>query len=170
MINKLEMFVQETQTQVKHHIDLAWLYLNVSLLLSRDTVTLLLLKQMLSEPNRPCTNISILTINHHHHHHHYQSVLPKGRSFTANSGTKAAVLPKGRSSTANSGTKVAVLQDMSRCGGFPLLSAPHSLFSIWTDLKRSVKIPGAPTWRWEECIWLTVPSGLHRKSLQGYPS
>ena len=37
------------------------------------------------------------------------SVLPKGRPFDANSGTKAAVLPKGRSSTANSGTKVAVL-------------------------------------------------------------
>ena len=32
------------------------------------------------------------------------SVLPKGRSFTANSGTKAAILPKGRSSIANSGT------------------------------------------------------------------
>ena len=32
------------------------------------------------------------------------SVLPKGRFFTASSGTKAAVLPKGRSSTANSGT------------------------------------------------------------------
>ena len=32
------------------------------------------------------------------------SVLPKGRSFTANSGTKAAVLPKDRSFIANSGT------------------------------------------------------------------
>ena len=32
------------------------------------------------------------------------SVLPKGRSFAANSGTKAAFLPKGRSSIANSGT------------------------------------------------------------------
>ena len=32
------------------------------------------------------------------------SVLPKGRSFTANSGTKAAILPKGRYSIANSGT------------------------------------------------------------------
>ena len=32
------------------------------------------------------------------------SVLPKGRSFTANSGTKSAILPKGRSSIANSGT------------------------------------------------------------------
>ena len=40
--------------------------------------------------------------------HHHQSVLHKGRTFTANSGTKTAVLPKGRSSTANSGTKVAV--------------------------------------------------------------
>ena len=36
---------------------------------------------------------------------HHQSVLPKGRSFTANVGTKVAVLSKGRSSTANSGTK-----------------------------------------------------------------
>ena len=32
--------------------------------------------------------------NHHHYHHHQPSILPKGRSFTANSGTKAAVLPK----------------------------------------------------------------------------
>ena len=61
------------------------------------------------------------------HHHH---VLPKGRSFSANSGTKAAILPKVRSSIANSGTKAAVLLGMNRCGSFPLLSAPHSHFSI----------------------------------------
>ena len=59
-----------------------------------------------------------------------QSVLRKGRSFTANSGTKAVVLPKGRSSTANLGTKVVVLLGMNRCSRFPLLSAPYSLFSI----------------------------------------
>ena len=41
--------------------------------------------------------------------HHHQSVLPKDRSFTANSGTKAAVLNKGRSSTGNKRTQVAVL-------------------------------------------------------------
>ena len=40
---------------------------------------------------------------------HHQNVLHKGRSFTANSGTKAEILPKGRSSTANSGAKVIVL-------------------------------------------------------------
>ena len=74
---------------------------------------------------------------------------------------------EGRSSTANSGTKVAVLPGMNRCGSFPLLSAPRSLFSIWTDLKTSEKIPGAPTWRWWEWIWLTGPSGLHRNSPQG---
>ena len=45
--------------------------------------------------------------------------------------------------------------------------APDSLFSIWTDLKRSEKIPGAPTWRWGEWIWLTGPSALHRNSPQG---
>ena len=98
---------------------------------------------------------------------YYQSVLPKGRSFTANSGTKATVLSKGRSSTTNSGTKVAVLLGMNKCGSFPMLSVPHSLLSIWTDLKRSEKIPGAPAWRWGEWIWLTGPSGLHRNSPQG---
>ena len=56
---------------------------------------------------------------------------------------------------------------MNRCGSFPLLSAPHSLFSIWTNLERSEKIPGAPTRRWGEWIWLTGPSGLHRNSPQG---
>ena len=56
---------------------------------------------------------------------------------------------------------------MNRCGSFPLLSASHSHFSIWTILKRSEKIPGAPTRRWGEWIWLTGPSGLHRNSTQG---
>ena len=79
----------------------------------------------------------------------------------------AAILPKGRSSTANSGTFVAVLLGMYRCGNFPLPSAPYSLFSIWTSLKRSEKIPGAPTRRWGEWIRLTGPSGLHRNSPQG---
>ena len=55
----------------------------------------------------------------------------------------------------------------NKSGSFPLLSAPHSLFSIWTGLKRSEKIPGASTRRWGECIWLTGPSGLHRNSPQG---
>ena len=58
------------------------------------------------------------------------SVMPKGKSFTANSGIKAAILPKGRYYIANSGTYVAVLLGKNRCGSFPLLSAPHSLFSI----------------------------------------
>ena len=95
------------------------------------------------------------------------SILPKGRSFTENSETKVAVLLKGRSSTTNSGTQAAVLLGMHRCGSFPLLSAPHSLFSIWTDLKRSEMIQGAPTWRRGEWIWLTGPSGLHRNLPQG---
>ena len=97
---------------------------------------------------------------------HNQSILPKGKSFTANSGTEAAFLLKGRSSTANWGAKVAVLLRINRCSSIPLLSAPHSLFRIWTELERSEKIPGAPTWRWGEWIWLTGPSGLHRNSPQ----
>ena len=95
------------------------------------------------------------------------SILPKGKYFTANLGIKAAVLLKGRSSTANSGTQAAVLLGMDRCGSFPLLSAPHPLFIIWTYLKRTEKIPGAPTWRWGEWVWLTGLSGLHRNSPQG---
>ena len=55
------------------------------------------------------------------------NVLPKGRSFTANTGTKVAVLSKGKSSTGNSGTKVAVFLGIGRCVSFPLLSAPLSL-------------------------------------------
>ena len=50
----------------------------------------------------------------------------------------------------------------SRC--FPHLTL--SLCSIWTNLKRSEKIPGAPT-RWGEWILLTGPSRLHRNSSQG---
>ena len=69
--------------------------------------------------------------------YHHQSVLPKGRSFTANSGTKAVLLPKGRCFTVKSGTKVAVLLGMNRYSSFLFLSVPQSLFSIWTDLKRS---------------------------------
>ena len=56
---------------------------------------------------------------------------------------------------------------MNRCGSFPLLSAPHSLFSIWTDLKRSEKIPRALARRWGGWIWLTGHSGLHPNSPQG---
>ena len=63
-----------------------------------------------------------------------------------------------------------ILLGMERCGNFPLLSAPHYLFSIWTDFKRSEKIPGAPAWKWGEWIWLTGPSGLHRNSPQGLKS
>ena len=76
------------------------------------------------------------------------------------------IYAEGRSSTANSGSKSAVLLELNRCGSFPLHSAPHSLFSIWTDLKRSEKIPGAPTWRWGEWIWLIGPCGLRRNSPQ----
>ena len=56
---------------------------------------------------------------------------------------------------------------MNRFGSFQLLSAPHHLFSFWTDLKKSEKSPEAPTWRWGECIWLIGPSGLYRNSRLG---
>ena len=54
-------------------------------------------------------------------------------------------------------TKVAVLLGMNRCSSFPLLSARHSFLSMWTDIKRSEKTPGAPTRWWGEWIWLIGP-------------
>ena len=54
----------------------------------------------------------------------------EGRCSTANSGTKTAVLPKSRSSTTNSGTKAAILAGINKCGIFPFVSVPHSLFRI----------------------------------------
>ena len=95
------------------------------------------------------------------------SCISSFRNLLLNSGTKAAVLLNGRSSIVNSGTQAAVLLGINRYGSFPLLSAPHSLFSIWTNLKRSEKIPGALAWKWEEWIWLTAPSGVHRNLHQG---
>ena len=81
--------------------------------------------------------------------------------------TLHAVLSEGRPSTTNSGTNDAVLLGINRCGSLPLLYALHSLISIGTYLKRSEKIPGSPTWKWGEWIWLTGPSALHRHSPQG---
>ena len=92
------------------------------------------------------------------------SVLAKGRSFTANSGTKTTILPKWRSSIANSGILLAVLLRMNVCNSFQLLSTVHSLFSIWINLKRSQR---SPTRWWGEWIWITEPSGFHRNSPQG---
>ena len=91
----------------------------------------------------------------------------QGQVLHCNSWMKAAVLLKSRSFTANSETMVAVLLEMDRCGSFPLHFTPHSLFSTWTHLKSSEKIPGAPAWRWGEWIWLIGPSRLHQNSPQG---
>ena len=106
--------------------------------------------------NIPYCNSTVfpLTLSHH------QSVLPKGRSFTANTGNKVAVLSKGRSSTANSGTKVGILPGINGCGSFPLLSAPHSLFGIWTDRKISKNIPGT---RVDLAIWAFLTTEIHHR-------
>ena len=45
---------------------------------------------------------------------------------------------------------------------------PHPTLSLASEQKLKIwKIPGAPTWRWGEWIWLTGSSGLHRNSPQG---
>ena len=118
-------------------------------------------KSRLGSKYNECGNLWTIYVYHH------QSVLPNGRSFTANAGSKVSVLSKGRSSPANSGSKVVDLLGINRCDSFPLFSTHHSLFSISTDLKRSEKIPGTSTWRWGEWFWLIGPIGLHRNSPQG---
>ena len=80
---------------------------------------------------------------------------------------QVAVLPKADLPLQTQEPRLQFYQGLNRCGSLPLLSAPHSLFSIWTDLKRSEKIQRAPTWRWGEWIWLTGPSGFHWNSPQG---
>ena len=57
-----------------------------------------------------------------------QNVLSKGRSFTANSGTKVAVLRKSRPYTANTRTKVVVLVGMNGCNSTsPTRGTIHSV-------------------------------------------
>ena len=92
---------------------------------------------------------------------------PRADSSLQEQEPKAAVLLKAGLPPQTQEPMLKFYQGLNRCGSFPLLSAPHSLFSIWTDLKRSEKIPGAPSRRWGERIWLTGPSGLHRNLPHG---
>ena len=80
-------------------------------------------------------------------YHHHQSVLAKGRSFTANAGTKAAVLPKGRSSTTNSGTQVAVLLWMDRSVASRYF--PHHTLSLVSE--QTLKAQKRSQWHQSIC-------------------
>ena len=90
----------------------------------------------------------------------------KGQTLHSKRMNRGCRSAEGRFSTATQEPRLQFYQELNRCGSFPLLSAPHSLFNIWTDFKRSENIPGVPTWRWGEWIWLSGPSGLHRNSPQ----
>ena len=111
--------------------------------------------------------LGLTQIIHKYLHHYHQSVLPKGNLSLPTHKPRLQFSPKAGLPLQTQKPRFAVLLGINRCGTFPLLSAPHSLFSVWSDLKRSEKIPGAPTWRWGKWIWLTEPSGLHRNSPQG---
>ena len=54
-----------------------------------------------------------------------------------------SILHKGRSFTANSGTTTAVLLEMNRCGNSRCF--PHPILSLASE--HTLKIPGAPAWR-----------------------
>ena len=96
--------------------------------------------------------------------------------FTADSGTNAAVLPKGKSSTANSGTKVAVLLGINRCSSFPLLFAPLSLSlaseQTLKDLKRfqghHVEVRRVDLVNWALCTSPKFTTGVKYKFHQGF--
>ena len=101
---------------------------------------------------------SVIIINHHHH----QSVLPKGRSFTASVGCTSA---EGRSSSTSSGNWLQFTRDwtgevVSRC-------FPHLILSLVSEqtLKDQKRSQGHQ--RGVERNLLTGPSGLHRNSSQG---
>ena len=91
----------------------------------------------------------------------------QGQVFHCKPRNQGCSSAQGRSYSTSSGTKIAVLLWINGCGRFPLLSAPQSLFSMKTDLKRSEKIQKATAWRSGEWIWLTGPSGFHQNSSQG---
>ena len=101
-----------------------------------------------------------------YHHHHHQSVLPKGRSFTANAGTKDAVLSKGKPSTANSETKVAILLWINRCGNFSLLSTPTLSLASEKALK-DLKISQGSQCAGEESWFGYLSPRDYRNSPQG---
>ena len=89
-----------------------------------------------------------------HHHHHHQSVLPRaGPSLQP----QEIRLQFWRRQVCHQKPRLQFYKGLNRCSSFALLSIPHSFFSIWIDLKRSENIPGTPTWRWREWIWLTGP-------------
>ena len=78
-----------------------------------------------------------------HIHHHHQSILPKGRSSTASAGTKAAVMPKAGLPPQTQESRMQFYEGYIGAVASQYFLQAHSLFSIWTDFKRCVKIPGA---------------------------
>ena len=114
------------------------------------------------------TNLHI-TVHHHQHHHHHRrrrQSSAQGQVFHCKLKHQGCSYSQ-RSSTSNVGTKVAVLLGINRCGSFPLLSPPHSPFSIWTDLKRSVKRSQGHHRGGEESGVANWALRLHRNSPQG---
>ena len=100
------------------------------------------------------------------YHHHHHSVLPKAELSLQTQAAWLQFCPKAGLTPQTEKQRLQFYQELNRYGSFPLLSSRHSLFSIWTELRRSEKIPGVPTWRWGEWIWLSGPSGFQRNSLQ----
>ena len=95
------------------------------------------------------------------YHHHHQSVLPKGRSFAANSAprlklyAKAGPSPKLRNQCCS-------LLGINRCGCF---SHP-TFFSASEQTLKDLKNPMGPILEVRKVICLSGPSGLHRNSPQ----
>ena len=69
----------------------------------------------------------------HSYYTHYQSVLPKGWSFTASAGTQAVVLPKAGLAPQTQEPRLRFYQGLDRCGSFPLLSTPTIVSILFTN-------------------------------------
>ena len=71
------------------------------------------------------------------YHHHHQSILPRAGFPLQIQEPKFQFCPKADLPLQTQETKGAVLLGINRYSSFLLLSALHSLFSIWTNLKKS---------------------------------
>ena len=91
------------------------------------------------------THTHIYIYVHYHHHHHQCSA--QGQVLHCKLGHQGCNSTQTQVFHCKLRNLACSLLGMNRCGTFPLLSAPHSLCSIWTNIKRSEKIPGAPTRR-----------------------
>ena len=104
--------------------------------------------------------------NNNNNNQRHQSVMPKGQILHCKlQETRLHFCPKASLLPQTQEPRLQFYQGWT--GEVASRCFLHPTLSIWTDLKTSEKIPGAPTRRWLDWIWLTGSSRRHRNSPQG---